>query len=285
MLKEFITVILNYSSFPFSKAITQITMEFFEGSYGNIMHVTKREGMITMRWEVVLPLIIIVLGWLANHKLSIKAQEKKFLNDIKNEARLKISESIREYQEWLSEVETYFTTLDFTLNKPKIGLEIDWQDEYERYRKITTPATHSWNWLLEEYRILFPETAKVRVILQRRNFEISQMILWFSMQFWQHNDLENDIPNKFLILNEMKKWLNYISDQSCLVYDLRIYLQNRTLKEITGNSVPERKPLDKRFCRVVLKGENLEVVDGEGNIINHTKLPFSPHNIWEYPLD
>lgn len=230
---------------------------------------------------------IAIIGWLANHWLSLRAQEKKFLNDIKNDTRLKISEAIRDYQEWLSGLENYFQTLELTLKKPQLGLPIDWAYEYSRFHEVTKASPKMWNWLLEEHRILFPETTKVRVILQRRDFEISHIILWFQMEFWSHRDNpQDDLYNKFQILNEVKRWTGYIGDQSCLVHDLRIYLQNRTLSDITGNQVPERKPAEGTLCRIS-KGLNdmLEVVDGQGIEIEHQKLPFSPVDLWQYPID
>lgn len=233
-----------------------------------------------------IPVVVAVIGWLINHWLTIRSQNKKFHNDIKNDARLKISEAIKDYQEWLMNIEFYFATLEYTLNKPKYGLVINWADEFKRFQETIQRPNNSWNWLLEEYRILFPETAKLRVVLQRRNYEISEMILWFSNQFWVQNDPNNDLYNKSQILTEFNKYRYYITDQSCLFHDLRIYLQNRTLKEITGNQVPERKPTD-NTCYRVINGKDgvLEVADGNGQLVVHNKLTFSSHDMWQYPFD
>lgn len=243
---------------------------------------------ISEKWLLaLLPISVGVIGWLVNHWLSIRSQNKKFHNDIKNDARLKITEAMRDYQEWLMKLDFYFATLETTLNKPKYGLVINWDDEFKRFQETIQQPNNLWDWQLEEYRILFPETAKLRVILQRRDYEISQMIVWFTNQFWVlQNDPNADLYHKFQILNEFNRWRDYITDQSCLLHDLRIYLQNRTLKEITGNHVPERKPTDAN-CHRVIKGNdgNLDVADGTGNIVNHSKLPFSSHDMWQYPFD
>lgn len=229
---------------------------------------------------------IAVVGWLINHKLALRAQKKKFLNDIKNDARLKISEAIRDYQDWLSALNGYFVGLEVTLTLNHSLATINWVEEHGKFQKVACNSPRKWNWLLEEYRILFPETNKVRVILQRRDYEIEQLLLWFEREFWLYHQNQDDISGKMITYNEAKRWFGYLLDQACLADDLRVYLQNHTLSDITGNKVPERNPCDKNICRVKMMDDKyLDVVNGEGQAIERKKLPFSVADLWKYPID
>ena len=47
--------------------------------------------------EIIIAVSIAVIGWIANHMFSLRAQRKSFLNEIINSARKEISLSLQEY--------------------------------------------------------------------------------------------------------------------------------------------------------------------------------------------
>lgn len=238
--------------------------------------------------SIVAAAIITVSGWGITHVLTLRAQRKKFLDDINNNARIDISKAIREYQDWLNQIESYFRVLEFKFKMLNSTGGIDWDEEYGKFQEIIKqPLPNSWNYLLEEYRILFPETAKVRAILSRRQHEINDAIRWFHVEFWlRFQASENLIHNRLIIFNTIWKWLDYVSDQVCMTIDLQIYLQNKVLNKITGHHVPLRNPTLESVPRVIMGADReLIIVDGTGNEIKHCKQPFSPVDYWQYQID
>ena len=238
--------------------------------------------------HVTVTILIAVIGWVITHILTLKAQRKKFLDDINNNARIEISKAIRDYQGWLSASETYFKVLEFKLRRIQIDGPMDWESDYKTFQeKVLIDSPNYWSWLLEEYRILFPETARIRTILSRRDFEIHEAIRWFYIEFWRRpQDPEQLTHNRIIIFNQLQGWLDYITDQLCLLIDLQIYLQNKVLNEITESHVPSRKPPNVSSPRIIM-GPNSEliIVDGKGNEVEHSKQPFSSADIWQYPFD
>jgi hypothetical protein len=47
--------------------------------------------------EIIIAVTIAVIGWLVNHLLTIRAQEKSFINEVKNTARSDITNSLRDF--------------------------------------------------------------------------------------------------------------------------------------------------------------------------------------------
>ncbi|TCL32455.1 hypothetical protein EV210_12120 [Anaerospora hongkongensis] len=238
--------------------------------------------------SVVVGAFIAVLGWGISHIFTLRAQRKKFLDDIRNNSRIEISKALKEYINWLSLLYAYIINLEIKLGRMRtMNIPIDWNADHEKFLEIRPEAPDSWDWLIEEYRIIFPETAGVRVILSRRQYEIQEAICWFNNVFWKHpvepDNLMQHRINNFKLLWD---WRTYIEDQICLVIDLQIYLQNRALSEIAGIKIPARTPSDPSVCRIItsLNG-NLIVVDGQGNEIKHSKQPFSSLDRWQSPID
>lgn len=178
--------------------------------------------------EMIIAVFIAVAGWGITHYLNIKAQEKALLNQIKNDARLVIASSLRDYQKWLTALHYNFIKLN----------------ELGSYIPEIQFSTDSMQWILvlEEYEILYPESRDVRIQLMQNHFNIKDLI----SKSLKNSDLET------LILNQ----IDYIEY-------LRIYFQNVTLNKITGNMIPEPIPGEFSSPRIVLSDGKLIIVNAE----------------------
>lgn len=83
--------------------------------------------------QTVLPVAIVVTGWIITHQLSLRAQRRSFQSQVLDRARL-----------------------DVTSKQSK--------------------ETRAWSVALEDYQILFPETALARFRLDRRHIRILKAI-------------------------------------------------------------------------------------------------------------
>jgi hypothetical protein len=130
------------------------------------------------------------------------------------------------------------------------------------FRPGETP--HEWGWLLEDYEILFPETAESRKALLDRQSKITASLFDF------HASLRTLIGSPLErfeeIFSERVKKHNpqgRCMDQLGLVEDLKIHLQNRVLSRITGNRVPHREPPDPSVPRIAESPDgDLIIVEG-----------------------
>ncbi len=238
--------------------------------------------------SVVVAALVAVVGWGITHGFTIRAQRKKFLDDIRNTSRLEISRALNDYIKWLNLFYEYIGYLELKFSHLRtMNIPIDWDDVNKKFSDINSNPPDSWDWLTEEYRIIFPETASLRVILNRRQFEIQSAYYWFKHSFWEEKvELDNLIHHRENTIKLLGNWKSYIQDQMCLVIDLQIHLQNKALSQIAGRKIPDREPKDANLCRV---GENLKgdliITDGLGNEVKQSKQPFSVIDIWELPID
>jgi hypothetical protein len=213
---------------------------------------------------------IAIFGWFATYIFQVRSQNQQTMNQLTNSARVEIVQGIRAYQDWLSKYKSHIEFLEIKLRNYQIGGEFNWQEEALRYAEILNTAPLQWNVAIEEHEILFREVADVRGRLQWRGIKIRNFGLWFQSNFFSYDDITHIVSNnrnevvhrKMIILNESKKSLDYILNQSCLVEDIRIYIHNKCLSKLTGNKVPERKPPEVTVPRVI------KDIDGKLKIIN-----------------
>jgi hypothetical protein len=175
---------------------------------------------------------IAVAGWIFIYYFNNKIQEKRLKNDITNIARTEITAAIREYERCLIEVESELDTLKYTIN-PHLKME--------EYFKIFHQKKILWNQKLEDYQMLFPEVESVRIELQHRDIELMQMLMEIRKKLFLAVQTKDGI-NELAESNYINNTISYMLDQIGLMDDLRKYLQNRCLGEITGNSVNKRNP-------------------------------------------
>ena len=151
-------------------------------------------------------------------------------------------------------MQAYFYSLETSLKQhEEFGVPLNNIEELNKLRLIQNERPNDWNWYLEEYEILFNETSKVRGILQGRAIEIDAMLMWFLFEhFNAFKDATNDYQYKRDAIKEIKKWDTYITDQICLLLDIRVHIQNRSLGEVTDRFVESRKNAAISVCRVML---------------------------------
>jgi len=221
--------------------------------------------------EIIVAVIIAVVGWILTHWLTIKAQNKNFINRVVNDARLEIRKAIRDYQNWLSKVGTTILTLDIPVILQEEGISANWRQRIDELGKLfyRDSSTFKWALRLEEYEILFPKTAECRKDLLGWHTRIRTYLDSFL------RELESGFPNAVALpqrkkaIEKAKNGLGIVFDQEALMEDLRIYLENLCLSSFTGSKIPERKPGDSSAPRLV-QGKNglLTIVPPENRAKN-----------------
>ncbi|MCL6611193.1 MAG: hypothetical protein K6T66_06610 [Peptococcaceae bacterium] len=202
-------------------------------------------------YEGIIAVFIAVLGWLITYRLNVKAQRKAFLNQIQNSARLDITKALRDYQGWLTEMigksnNLYDVLYTVHLNDAFVAQQLS-ETRKSFNDALCAPTSTGWVIILEEYETLFPETRKARVQLLEKHREIKDELVNYSRD------------------NKKKIDINLMLDQVALIEDLRIYIQNNTLGEITGNTIPEREPKDPRLPKLVYYKGQLEIIEEHKN--------------------
>jgi hypothetical protein len=195
---------------------------------------------------IIVAVSIAVLGWIANHLLTIRAQNKAFLNHVLNEARIDIMGTLRDYHDWLTEVNNAINGITGDIGLWERGMSnmglLDWLQKREQFSKLffSDKRSDEWSFRFIEYQILFPKTDECLADLGKRNIEITKFLSYFIEQI--PTGLENSTQ-----LEERKKAITkaqeagIIIDQSILIYDLQDYLQNFCFSALTGNKIPERR--------------------------------------------
>jgi len=197
-----------------------------------------------MPWEIAIPITIAVTGWVITHISTIRAQDRQLRNEILNQARLDITEAIRAYQSWLSKVGAVLRTTPATISmRKKAGLDPGLANHFDEWSKLFgSDAGVAWLLRLEDYEILFPETATVRDQLAERDRAFKRGLSNFTTRAAEvmigKEEAEAGLRRLCDELVEQQ------ADLTALAEDLRIHLQNVTLSEITGNSIPERRPMN-----------------------------------------
>jgi hypothetical protein len=177
------------------------------------------EGIITLLeriagYEIIIAVSIAVLGWIITHWFNRKAQKEQLINSIKNEARLDITYSLREYQKWLSGIknlDSFIVTLDFTRDEIEINKELikDVAEQVKRgCHELNFEESILWKHRLEEYEILFPKTIKLRKEMNVRDRYINDKQLKIAerlitndsiKQYDAINEIGNEEFNKFIV--------------------------------------------------------------------------------------
>ena len=194
---------------------------------------------------------IAVAGWICAYYFNNKVQEKRLKSDIMNTARKETVEAIREYQKWLMKV---ITDLDDMMDGIKNNYSKPWLQVFDEHRR---QYPNSWNETLDDYQILFPETAEVGIKLQYRSIEIDKFLSDTHFDLLTPTMFEPNSANKVDMLKEYEFYRSYVMNQFGLMEDLRIYLQNRCLSEITGNKVPERDITDESLPHIFITNKGL----------------------------
>jgi hypothetical protein len=220
--------------------------------------------------EIIVAMIIAVSGWVVTHILTIRAQNKAFLNQVLNQARIDIMGTLRDYQDWLSEVSNAICSIsgDLVLWEGGIsnGGPLHWLKKHAQFSRLffSDKRSSEWNFRLVEYQILFPKTAKCLGDLGNRNIEITKYLSSFLDKLPSGVEKPSELEQRKKAIAKTQKELTIVTEQSALMYDLQNYLQNFCFGVLTGNKIPERRPA-KGFLRLAEdKDGNLQVIIERG---------------------
>jgi hypothetical protein len=202
---------------------------------------------------VIIAVIIAVLGWIITHALTIRAQNKNFINQVINHARLEITKAIRQYQDWLGKVQTRIQAINYDLILQDQAVSVDWLHKRAELTEILFSDRRAVEWIfrLEENEILFPETADCRKDLVDRQHQISEYLHSLMEQLPSGLGRPPDFDRRKESIKKALQNDDALFDQMALMEDLRVYLQNLCLSSFTGNRIPERKPDDPTLPRLV----------------------------------
>lgn len=193
--------------------------------------------------ELILAAIPVLLGWVITHRLTLRAQEKAFLNQVMNQARVEIVPALRGYQSWLIDLGGMVAYLERGITPEKLA----------ELRDLLHSNDANLNWILtlEEYEALFPKTRDCR-------HELLAVQRTISSQFFQLTTLhEHAPPERTKILEQVRAHDAVRLDQIALIEDLRIYVQNTCLSRISGHAVPPRQATDANVPRLVADGQGM----------------------------
>ena len=124
----------------------------------------------------IIAVLIAVVGWLVNHYLSIKAQEKSFINQVKNTARSEITSSLRKYIKWLEDISFEGSEMRaLSTSNPAIDELIPFEKHhFSNFINLFSEkyfSPYALN-VLKEYETLFPQTNSVRDYLSEKHLDI-----------------------------------------------------------------------------------------------------------------
>ncbi|MCB0722317.1 MAG: hypothetical protein KDC42_08430 [Ignavibacteriae bacterium] len=182
--------------------------------------------------DIVIIVIVTIFGWGITHYLYIQAQKKAALNSIKNDARIQIITSLKEYLDWLDDVTMFKMNVEWCFES---GTDIEKLNNhinnlYNSVKKIKgkiLPVD-----LLEQYSIIFPQTIDVKKYLWKMHVEMHTHLNSRVNQIKNFNvSSEEDI----LAINSIDGYK--IGAQKWIVKDLIICLQNIILADITGTKL------------------------------------------------
>ena len=179
-----------------------------------------------LKWS---PLLLSIGGWIVVYLLTIRAQNKNFLNQVTENARISLMEGMKDYQMWLGKV----------IGDLRSSIERRYQSRgysepvIQHLRELLHKYEMRWAFLLEEYESLFPKTREVRRELLKQHMKIISE----ANEIIKTNKENENLPK-------------FIENQMKLIQDLRIYLQNKCLSSFTGHKVPKRNLGDSNTPRI-----------------------------------
>ena len=127
-------------------------------------------------------ILIAVFGWRATHQLTIKAQKEAFLNQVTNDARLDLTKTITEYQDWLGEVSNAIcgVNVDILLQERSAPGDCvqNWLQKSTKFSDLffSDRRCYEWEFRLIEHEILFPKTAGCLEDLGHRQEQITKYL-------------------------------------------------------------------------------------------------------------
>jgi len=176
-----------------------------------------------------------VVGWIANHQLTLRAQNKNFTNQLRNTARMDITSKLREYQEVLIKLSKYYSLLEEKYKKEKNLFHDDIQKDIKNYINILQNRNDKWSLVMKEYQILIPELEQANFILNERELKLKTFIKRLII-----TGEINDIAFTLMIVESLEITI-LILEQISLIDDLLFYLQETSFAKISGERIHDTK--------------------------------------------
>jgi hypothetical protein len=193
--------------------------------------------------------IVASVGWMLTGGgwfVSQRAQRKLFVSQVRNSARGEIVAALRTEQGVMRELHGAVLSLDVAYKYG--GLPDRWNEVFEKLQMIVAKSDAQWVFTLEQYEVLFPETAECRRQLVARakqlNTTVTTLCRLAPRGGPQRSPSESEAFDHGLIRVRCLRMC------SCI-------FQNATLGEVVGRSVPFRQPPDSTVLGIVVDGSRL----------------------------
>jgi len=196
------------------------------------------------------------------HLLTIRAQNKNFINQVVNHARIEITRVIRDYQDWLGDVSNAICGINADISLQEHGIPVNWLEKHAKLTQLFFSDRRSDEWLfrLVEHEILFPKTATCLGDLGSRQAQITKYLSSFLEELPSGFEEQLQLEQRKKAVKEVQENIGILLTQQALMEDLRNYLQNLCLSSFTGNKIPERRPEDLSLPKLVQdKNGNLQI--------------------------
>lgn len=198
-------------------------------------------------YQVIFGILIAIVGWFCTYYFNNRVQDRRLRNDILNTARKEITQDIRNYQEWLTNLYVQLSSIrDST----------DWQKTRQDCYALFFQKNDAWERSTEDYLILFQEMRVAREKLSTRHWEIKGMLISrYAHINYAYQSKDDSLRRE--LGESLEPLSKFISDQCNLMQDMMIYLQNRCLGEITGNKATKRQPQDPYRPQIITNSQCL----------------------------
>lgn len=244
-------------------AVAVATLAFVIGAFGALTMWFIADQLATTTYVPLVTVLLTLAGWFVNARLAEAAQERLFLHNIINQARLDIGHAITAEQKWIWNI---------------IGLQTRYRSLQQNQRAVPPPANdpdrdrrqwleafdlgkaavfggpereRSVNRALEEYELLFPETSRVRIQLNGRHIDIADAYRQLI------EGLFGDYDRREAVITSMEQRLGANMGYSFVLGDLRSHIQNASLSRITGRRIPPRQPKDPKYALMKVGADGL----------------------------
>jgi len=223
--------------------------------------------------------LVILIGWIVQHKSLIKSNNKNLLNIGKDRAYFKVIEDIKLYESWLSEVgflkskyEYHYKTCNLLNKDPYLET---YNDIYQAYENRTKNEQSKWIITLENYELIFSHEIKttrkefVKLIIKLFDLIGSLEMCTLAYKYEKVNVKEKllrDIFNKY-------EFSDLYFDFKMLINDLKKFLQEEAYGDLTNKKTEKRIPKDTNKYPYIYRRKNkLEIFNISSYIDNIRKL-------------
>ena len=183
------------------------------------------------------------------HELQVAAQRELLRLKLLNEARYELRQVLRQEDDRLGGCSAGLHVLRFSDPvTPELRAQVA-----QTLRTAMRLGATDWLFVLEANAALFPEVRVARLQLGQRQMKLND-------EFRRYADLlasAGPLHRQFDAAAE--DLVNNISDQSALLGDLQIHVQNRALSPVSGHATPGRQPPSDRVPRLIMEDGNLVI--------------------------